>query len=224
MNFEDLKLSAGFPVQLLIPSANAEPVRYSCKLIGYLPGKGVLVTPPVTGGKVARLVGGQKLTARLMVANGMCVFSASIETVTASPYPILHLSYPKSVSFKGVRNATRVDVRLPIVAKNQSALESSDIQGVIADISVTGARLELSEAIGDVGDELIVSGDIEVGPIRRSLKIAAVIRSRIERSTREYDEKLPAVYGIEFIEKDEDRLLALYAYVYVEMADESLFE
>lgn len=224
MNFEDLKLSAGFPVQLFVPSSNAEPVRYSCKLIGYLPGKGVLVTPPVAAGKVARLVGGQKLTARLMVANGMCVFSASVETLTVSPYPILHLSYPKSVSFKGVRNATRVDVRLAVQAKNESALEASDISGVIADISVTGARLELSKAIGDVGDQLVLCADIDIGPMRRTLQVAAVIRSRIERSTREYDEKLPAVYGLEFIEKNEDRLLALYAYVYIEMADESLFE
>ncbi len=224
MNIEDLKLSAGFPIQLLVSSANAESVRYSCKLIGYLPGKGVLVTPPIVGGKVVRLVGGQKLTARLMVTNGMCLFSASVQTITASPYPILHLSYPNSVSFKGVRNATRIDVRLPIVAINESALESPDIQGVIADISVTGARLELSEDIVEIGDELVISADIKVGPIRRSLKVTAVIRSRIERSTREYDEKLPAVYGLEFIEKDDDRLLELYAYVYVEMANESLYE
>lgn len=223
MNFADLKLTSGYPVQLQLLDANSKPQKYACKLVGYLPNKGVLVTPPQAGGKFARMVGGQKLTARVMVANGMCVFNTSVETLTPTPYPILHLSYPSSVTFKGVRNATRVDVRLTASATNESSLESVTLNGVVADISVTGARLELTDAIGDVGDELLLKAEASIGPITRTLVLRAVIRSRIERSTREYDENLPAVYGVEFIEKDDDKLLALYAYVYVEMANEDIF-
>jgi len=224
VNFDELKLTAGFPVQLQVAASDGKPLRYSCKLIGYLPEHGILLTPARASGKLVRLVGGQKLVVRLMVANGMCLFSASVETLTTSPYPILHLSYPKNVSFKGVRNATRIDVRLPIKARNESDLEGVTLEGVVADISITGARMELTASIGSVGDEVNVSGRVNIGKLSCTLNIKAVIRSRIERSTREYDDKLPAVYGVEFIESDEDKLLVLYAYVYAAMSNESLFE
>lgn len=224
MKFEALKLHAGYPLQLQLVGPGGKPLRYSCKLIGYAPGKSILVSPPQANGKLVRLVGGQKIQARLMVANGMCLFATNIETLATSPYPILHLSYPASVSFKGVRNATRVDVRLAATAHNDTALESSEISGVIADISITGARLELASDIGAIGDELTLSAPISIGSIERTLSIHAIIRSRIERSTREYDEKLPAVYGVEFIEDNEDELLTLYAYVYASMSNEQLFD
>ena len=55
--------------------------------------------------------------------------------------------------------------------------------------------------------------------IARDLTVDAIIRSRLERSTQEADKDLPAVYGVEFIEEDEERRLLLCAYVFSRIAN-----
>lgn len=214
MKFEDLKLGYGYPLQLQV-QVEGEVQRATSKLIGCVPDQGLLIAPP--RGK-ARLRGGQKVVVRIMVGNGICLFPALIQSVVTQPMPMMQLSYPKQINFKEIRGATRVDVKVPIQALNMSSLPEKSSEGVIADISTSGARLEVSEPVGDVGDELLLKGIVNVGPIQRELDIHGVIRSRIERSTREIEENLPAVYGIEFTESDEDKLLLLYAFVYSELA------
>ncbi len=214
MKFEDLKLGYGYPVQLQSQS-EGQAQRCTSKIIGCVPGQGILMTP--ARGK-ARLRSGQKIVVRIMVGNGICLFPAVIESVVAQPLPMMQLSYPKQVSFKEIRGATRVDVELAVSAQNLSSLPERSSDGMIADISTSGARLEVADPIGEVGDELTLKGVVNVGPIQRELDIGAVIRSRIERSTREVEENLPAVYGVEFTEQDEDKLLLLYAFVYSELA------
>lgn len=214
MKFEDLKIPYGYAVQLQTGSNDASEQRLSCRVVGCVPGRTIMVTQPRNG----RFRTGQKLVARLMVANGICLFPVTIESTANHPLPMYCLSYPSSVSFKEIRGATRVDVSLPIEVKNLSALEDQQTMGQLGDVSTSGAKIELREAVVSVGDELELSGDVEVGSIQRNMKLTAVVRSRIERSTKEMDSEFPAVYGIEFIEKDEERLLMLYAYVYSEMA------
>lgn len=217
MKFEDLKLVYGYPLQLQVNN-NGQPERFSCRLIGCLPGRSILLSVPRSAGKYARFRPGQKIVARLMVDNGIGMFACVVEAQTSDPYPLLHISYPESVSFKGIRGATRVTVRLPIDVTNFSGISDLPVSGTLADISISGARMELNDAIGEVGDKLNLSASIDILGIVRQLQVNAVIRSRVERSTQEVDEKLPAIYGIEFTEKDEDRLLLLYTYVFSQIA------
>lgn len=214
MKFEDLKLGYGYPLQLQV-QVEGQVQRATSKLVGCVSGQGLLIAPP--RGK-ARLRSGQKVVVRIMVGNGICLFPALIQSVVTQPMPMMQLSYPKQVNFKEIRGATRVDVKVPIQAVNMSSLPERTSDGVIADISTSGARLEVADPVGDVGDELQLKGTVNVGPIQRELDIQGVIRSRVERSTREIEENLPAVYGIEFTETDEDQLLLLYAFVYSELA------
>ncbi|TQV80141.1 flagellar brake protein [Exilibacterium tricleocarpae] len=217
MNFEDLRLPYGYPVQLETRSAGGQPQRLSCRLLGCLPGQWVLVTQPrlATG---TRLRSGQKMVARMMVANGISLFACAIENAATVPVPMLCLSYPKAMNFKPIRGATRVDVQLPVDVVNSTSLNDMGMQGMVADISLSGARVEMIEPIGDIGDGLTLAAAVSIGRLERRLCLKAVIRSRIERSTREYAENLPAVYGIEFTEDDDDNLLVLHGYVFSELA------
>lgn len=217
MKFEDLKLTYGYPLQMQT-NTSGQPERFSCRLIGCLPNRSILLSVPRSGGKVIRFRPGQKLVARLMVGNGVGLFACAVETQTAEPYPMLFVTYPESVSFKGIRGATRVNVQVAIEATNNSLLDERKIPGVIADISSSGARLEMSDAMGDIGDNIAINGVVEILGIERELDVSGVIRSRIERSTQEINDNLPAIYGIEFVEKDDDRRLLLYAYVFSQIA------
>lgn len=217
MKFEDLKLTYGYPLQLQTNSSG-QPERYSCRLVGCLPGRNIILTVPRAAGRYIRFRPGQKMVARLMVNNGVGIFTCVLENQTTDPYPMLFVSYPESVSFKGIRGATRVAVQAAVEITNHSAVEEPKVNGVIADISISGARLELADAVGDIGDRINISGVIDILGISRRLQVEAVIRSRVERSTQEVDENLPAIFGVEFTEKDEDRRLLLYSYVFSQIA------
>lgn len=218
MNFDDFKLTFGFPVQLHVTAGDGSQQRLSCRLVGSVANSAIIVSWPREAGKAARLRNGQKLTARIMVANGICLFNAVVESSVSSPFPLVFLSYPASVSFKGIRGATRVEVSQMVDVLNNSSLEPVSSSGCVVDISTSGARIELQDAVAEIGDELSLSATLPVGDLKRSLSLGAVVRSRVERSTREVEENRPAVYGIEFTQNSEDDQLVLYAFVYAAMA------
>lgn len=222
MTFDDLKLLPGYPLQVQVQSSSGAPERYSCRYVGALPGRAILLSVPRLNGRFLRLRPGQKVVARMMVANGVGVFTCAVESQASEPYPLLHLEYPEEVGFKGIRQSTRVEVDLPVKVLNHSSLDQSELDGSVADISLSGARLELAQLLGEMGDKIKLSARVSVAGVRRELEVEAVIRSRVERSTQEREQKVPVVYGVEFIEQDEERRLLLAAYVYSRIADEQL--
>lgn len=223
MKFEDLKLTYGYPFQLQT-NGSVQPERYSCRLIGCLPGRNVLLSVPRIAGKYIRFRPGQKVVVRLMVGNGVGIFACSVEAQINEPFPMLLVTYPENVGFKGIRGATRVGVEMPVEVTNLSSVLNQTVGGVIADISSSGARMEMISVVGEVGDRVLIRGDVEVLGIARNLQLEAIIRSRVERSTQEMDENLPVVYGIEFVESDEDKKLLLYAYVFNQIAKDELLQ
>src|SRR5690606_30080224 len=120
MRFEELKLAYGYPLQLQTNSLSGQPERFSCRLIGCLPGRSILLSVPKQSGRLVKFRTGQKIVVRMMVDNGIGIFAGIVEIQTQDPYPILHLSYPESVTFKGIRNATRVAVREKVTITNTS--------------------------------------------------------------------------------------------------------
>lgn len=214
MTFDELKLLPGSPLQIQLSDSTGQPLRFASRYIGCLPGRSIMLAVPRTEGKLARFRSGQKILGRAMIDNGIAAFASVVSSQTADPYPLLHLSYPKEVSYRSMRGATRVTINQPLTATNNSALDKIKVNGKLADISVTGARIELDQVLGENGDRIQLVFHVDVAGIARDLAIEAVIRSRVERSTQERDHNLPVVYGIEFTDADEERRLLLYAYVY----------
>lgn len=216
MKFEEIKLTPGYPIQLQTSSAEGQAKKINCRYLGAFPGKYVLLSPPAN----ARLRSGQKLVVKAMIANGIAMFPATVESMISTPENMLCVSYPASVNMKEIRGATRVNVELMVTAENKTALNAPSIEGRITDISITGAKLEMKDVAGEVGDELNIQASIRVGSIERNLNVVASIRARIDRSTKELDGPYPAVYGIEFGDLDDDASLLLHAYVNGEMSRE----
>ena len=213
MKFEEFKLPFGYPVAIEGSSAGGEPFKYASKLVGCIPGDMILITLP-RAASASQLRSGQKLLVKIMAGNGVLAFATAVEQITAQPRALVFLRYPPKLSFKEVRGATRVEIRSPISVKSIDGLSTETATGFISDISLSGARIELSQAVGDVGSRVTIHGDVTIGKLQGQLEVPATIRSRIERSTREQEADFPAIYGIEFADMRDDQRLLLYAYVF----------
>ena len=220
MKFEDMDLTYGCSLQLQSSNSAGQPERFSCRLIGCLPGRSILLSVPKVGGKLIRFRTGQKVVTRLMVDNGIGIFASVVETQTADPYPILHIAYPENVSFKGIRGATRVAIEEPVAIVNLSSADNQSTLGALVDISISGARVEVVGKIGEIGNALQLNLKVNVAGIVRDLSVEAIIRSRVEPESRDTNNTETITYGIQFTETDEDRRLLLYAYVYAQIGNE----
>jgi hypothetical protein len=220
MKFEDMKLIYGYPMQLQTSNSTGQPERFSCRLIGCLPGRSILLSVPKLAGKIARFRSGQKVVARLMVDNGIGIFVSAVEAQTTDPYPILHISYPENVSFKGIRGATRVAIDEPVQIINLTTVNDKIITGSVVDVSVTGARIEVPSELGEIGNQIQVTMRVGVANLTRDLTLEAIIRSRGEVDAQY--EGSGIAYGVEFIEPEEDKRLLLYAYVYAQIGSEEV--
>ena len=219
MKFEELKLTYGYPLQLQAAPLSGQSERFSCRLIGCLPGRSILLSVPKQSGKLVKLRAGQKIVVRLMIDNGIGVFACSIESQTQEPYPILHLSYPESVTFKGIRGATRVAVHEKIEVTNMSTESSINTSGFTSDMSISGARIELKDDIAEIGDTLELRAPVNIRDVKRDLVLTGIIRSRVDPSDN-LGEGMLVSYGLEFADQSDEYRLVMYAYVFNQMVQQ----
>lgn len=218
MKFEELNLDLGYPLQMQINAPDGRPERMGSRLIGRVAKHALIVAVPRLHGRSVRFRPGQKVIIRTMAANGVGVFTTTVQSHISDPYPLVFVDYPEEVAFKGVRNSTRVAVELPAKVINRSQLEDQMFDVRIGDMSLSGCRIELEQPAGDIGDKVQIKADINVCGLQRTLTLDGVLRSRVERSTQEKQQQVPAVHGVEFVEPDDDQRLLLCAYVYHAMA------
>ena len=217
MKFEDYKLPYGYPLTLEGSSAGGEPFKFGSKLVGCIPGEYLLVTLPKAA-RASSLRSGQKILVKIMAANGILAFASQVDQITAQPKPLVLLPYPRRLSFKEIRGATRIEVNLPVIARTTAALAAEESAGAFSDISVLGARVALATPIAEVGSIINLRAKVELVRYQGELNVDAVVRARVERSTQEQEAGHPAVYGVEFLEMEEQQRLMLYALVYSIMA------
>lgn len=216
MKFEELKLTYGYPLQLQTAAVAGQAERFSCRLIGCLPGRSILLSVPKQAGKLVKFRVGQKIVVRLMIDNGIGIFAGIVESQTQDPYPILHLSYPDAVTFKGIRGATRVAVREKIEVTNISMESKIKASGFIADMSISGTRIELGDDIAEIGDMLELRAQVNIRDVRRDLILNGVIRSRVD-PTDNLGEGVLVSYGLEFVSQPDEHRLVMFAYVFNQM-------
>lgn len=205
------ELALGFGQQmLLLQHPKDKDSAFPCELVGCLAEQSLLVGPPASG-LLPRLEEGQRLVAQVKLAGGVAVFQTTVLYVSDIPTVLVFLDYPVEVKFKRVRADLRVNVALPVLVINKTTGAGRSHAGKIVDISISGARLEMFEALGAVGHEIELKGKFHVGAIERLLCIDAVIRAQTSRHGQR-------LYGIEFRSGDEEKLLVLMGYTFHAMA------
>lgn len=210
LGFDDLNLTFG---QLLeaMPENNPSKEFSPVALLGAIPGESLIISAP-SSGEFPVMEEGEKVIFRLNLSDGIAMFSSHVLFISDMPLFMVYVDYPQDLRFKKIRQASRVQVSLPVLLSNSAINGKSGIAGKITDISTMGAGLEAYESLGDAGDAIVVKGKFTIGKVQRVLSIRATIRTQSKSIAGHY------IYGVEFIDGDEDDFLVLSGFIFNAMA------
>ncbi|MCU7904322.1 MAG: flagellar brake protein [Candidatus Thiodiazotropha sp. (ex Epidulcina cf. delphinae)] len=213
-------LQIGDVLQLQFASPSENPDRYAATLVGFLPGRSLVITTPRKNGKPIIVRDGQAFTVRMLQGSNIFGFVSQVLHVSSRPYPHLHLAYPEDVESAVVRNAPRVPTEIQaIVIKSPGASgEEEQRPVIISDISSTGARVMDRRKLGEVGSVIQVRHTLVVCGGEDILKVMGVIRNIREISDREGEKRY--IHGLEFRGLNRFQQLMLCSYVLGSIARE----
>lgn len=195
LSLDQIKLNIGDSIQLQFQS-NLEQFRCVVTLIGYLKGQSVIVTTPIINGTMMLVREGQDFVIRLFSGKSAYAFTTMAKRVTNTPYPHLHLAYPKEVRGLVVRGSSRG--RIHIIC-HATAEDGRGYACVARDISIGGALIAASEKIGEVGNQLTLKFRVRVKDTEHTLALNCAIRS-VNASRPTVDEKPTVLHGLSFEE------------------------
>jgi hypothetical protein len=176
LRFADLQLKVGDRMQLQPPKQATEE-RCIVRLIGYVAGASVLVTPPYQGDQRLQLFEGEELVVRAFTGRNAFGFASAVDKVVKHPFEYLHLAYPEAVQAVQVRKAVRVTTNIiaSVSAYNQ---DMEPVPAVIVDVSSSGALIDAAQAMGEVGDLLRIVFRVRLHGVDSDLTVDAFIRNR----------------------------------------------
>jgi c-di-GMP-binding flagellar brake protein YcgR len=218
ISLEEARLMIGDLVNLQVQGGEASE-RYAVRLIGMSKGRSVLVTAPMVDGKYLLMREGQAFIMRAFSGKSAYAFSTQILKSVNTPYPYMHLAYPREVRSLVIRKGARADVKVicAITACNNVPLEMS---GTIVNLSAGGAQIVLKRPPGQKGQRLVIKFKVDVNGIEALLKLDALIRAINVDPTGETD--MPYQLGIQFVDVPAEDSIPLLAFVYHELLEQSL--
>ena len=216
----ELNLQVGEALQIQFMDDETRGQFY-VKVLGFLPERGVIVTAPDNAGQAMSVREGRAVLARSYSGEHARGFTCTVLRSCTQPYAYLHLSYPSKIETmlerqsSRVRSALAVGVRMPDMAE-----DARDIPAVIRDLSLTGAQLLASAAVGRSGDRITVKARLPIAKIGdQPVDLPALIRNAAEE-TGVHDSLWRFRCGIEFDSLDAQTTLVLRAYLYERFAPE----
>ena len=185
--------------------------RYSVRLLGMAKGRSVLVSTPMVDGHYLLMREGQALVLRAFSGKSAYAFPTQILKSVNTPYPYLHLAYPREVRSLVVRHGARADVRL-ICAIESLDTAKIDPAGTIVNLSVGGALVVLKNAPGKREQKLRLKFKVVLNGIEALLEVDALIRA----INRDYSGGTDTPYqmGVQFLEIPPEHSIPLLAFVY----------
>ncbi|AUN95970.1 pilus assembly protein PilZ [Pseudazoarcus pumilus] len=213
---EDIKLAIGDALHLQSQTEGGAGTRYTVKLIGYLRGKGLIVTTPTQDGKFLLMREGQNFVVRLFSGKSAYAFPATVFKVANVPYPHLHLTWPGHVKGLVVRSGARARVNLITAVTD---VRGNARSGLIDNLSTGGCSLASKELVGRSEDRIHMTFRANVNEIEQYFQLDGVVRS-VQR-----DVEIPGgtgnQHGIQFVDMPPQDQLALTAYVYHVLFEET---
>jgi len=174
---DKLQLPVGTPIQVQQEGIEDAP-RFNVKLLGYYPGKGLIVTNTEFNGKTILLTDGTKLVARAVQGSLATAFRVKVVQTNMKPYPHLHLSYPDEddIEVSIVRDARRIDTKQPSLVRNTKA-GSQYTEAMIVDLSASGARIATRVPIAILEEMVELKMEVEVAEENEPLAITGIIKN-----------------------------------------------
>lgn len=206
---EDIGLTIGDTLHLQSQAAGSA-TRHAVRLIGFLRGKGLIVTTPTQDGKVLLMREGQSFVVRFFSGKSIYAFSTSIFKVANVPYPHLHLTYPNQVKGLIVRRGARAGVRL--IAAVQDA-NGTSAAASLEDLSTGGCSLTAKCVLGESGERIQIKFRVSINEVEHYLDTCGIIRSVNWDTTQIGDGPQPR-HGVQFVDLTPNDQIALTAFVY----------
>ena len=215
---EDARLQIGDLVNLQIMS-DVSDERYSVKLIGFFHGHSVLVTTPMIDGNYLFMRLGDTFILRVFSRRSAFAFTTNIIKSLHTPYPYLHLAYPREVRSLVVRKGDRAKVKVicSIADYNNDQLQEA---GIIINISIDGAMIGVKKMFGHKGQRLSIKFKVFVNGAEAFLGLEAVIKSVSTNQFKEAD--FPCQLGLQFVNVSTEDSIPLLAFVYHKLMEQSL--
>ncbi len=175
VGFEETRCRTGDALQIQLPGSEQ---RFPARLIGYVPGKSILITAPTNGNQILLLRENQTLTVRSFSGTNAYAYPSQILRAHSTPFAYLHLVWPKSVHKVPIRGSARVDYQITASARNLSqGPDSPPHEVVIVDLSISGAAISASHPLGKKDDQLQLAFSASVHNIPVNPQLQCVIRS-----------------------------------------------
>lgn len=215
--FAAMNLRVGSRMQAQ-PPAKVSSERFYVQLIGYVNDLSLLITTPVTSQNVRlQLIEGDALVMRVFVNQCAYGFACDVLRVCKLPYSYLHTTFPVSVQGTVIRKAPRVKTK--IIAKIRHAGATSDLPGVLANLSASGALLNARHALAGHADMLELEFKLRVHNMETSLTLKALVRSVFTDPAIDQTSADLAHFGLEFVDLQPSDQMALHSMVYQQMIE-----
>jgi len=213
-----LNLSVGSPLQLQAADKPDAP-RFQVRTIGYLPGGSLVVGTPVMNGRLVIVRPGQYFRVRMLRGETVLGFEAQVLQVYNSPYPHIHLAYPREIESIVVRNARRVNAGVQAMARNIAKGDDARPEPVtLADLSKTGAKVVADRPLGAVGDHLNLSFELDVAGRLEKLTLLGAIRNLAVRDRHNIEDGYN--HGVQFGTVNRFQQVLLHGWVLQRMTEE----
>ena len=210
---DKLQLPVGTPIQLQQEDTE-NPVRYTVKLLGYYPGKGLIVTNTEHNGRTVLLTDDTRLVARSLQGSAVQGFRVKVLQTSMTPYPHLHLSYPQEIETSVVRDARRITTKQPALARNIKSDESDFHEAMIVDLSASGTKVATRVPVAGVDEVLEIKMELDIADMVEKLTLLAEVKSADFRQGNRDKGRLPLYYyGLMFKGVNRFQKMALHAFV-----------
>ncbi len=197
MNKPHQSLSIGTLLHLQ-PVTLSPDSGFDVQLIGYMPGKSLLVSQPMNNAAAVKLVAGMAYQARIISGDSTYAFETEIVRVCEQPYQYMHLRFPKGVQGITLRRVQRTQIKESQLILNMQD-GSTTLSVTMLDISPLGACLISTQPLGKMGDFFYI--DVKHKSTADSLTFPCTIRHINKASVG--DTKEPTYYhGVEFSRLD----------------------
>ena len=215
-DFEEMKLPVGNRLQLQI-TTDQETERHLAKYLGHIKGVSLLVATPSVDGKVLFIREGQTFIVRAFTGKTAFGFTASVIRVCSTPTPYLHLSYPKQLHGVEIRSSKRLMVNLIASAQLVDKENAASVTCLIINVSPSGALITAAEFLGAIGETLLITFRIKLGPIDGYIETKGIIRSITHVEDTPSDDPQNLHHGIQFNELQQQDILLLHSLAYQKM-------
>lgn len=219
MHKPTLNLVVGSTLQIELPQAGMPTVPVT--LIGYVPGRSILVMPQDTTEPATRprLRGGQPCVVRFESGDNLYAFDTQVLCLAEQPFLHLHLAYPQGVQGATVRRSQRVpvnDVVMMLVMEEAGRKMSV----ALADISQSGARLVAGSRLGEIGERFSI--EIPHIGITGTERVVLPCRVRYVREEQSVSAGGKRVYhhGVEFTELSRQAQVFIERYIGDKVAEQ----